>query len=497
MAKPAFFLRKAYRCVGIFTVWLLLALGLHAQQFTYKLTSVPDSAEVLLNGVSIGKTPMEAKIDWSKLPNGGFVFLFTRPGYADGEYVVAEKPKFKENFKEMKLEKNRPHFDLDSNSVLVNFDKLMTEFPLGKIVGLNKTFYGGDITWEGYSRVGVNQFVTRADDVLGSAGFRTPFIQKNELFSDQNRNSGTPRFLIGGKVTDIWVELGPTTVIGIKAKNWCTIEWKVFDKVLDQVVLTDVSKGEFDGKYTNPTELNVMMDLFQDALENFLQQGTLYTLVKNAGAAAPAGNGDPMVSASTAKLSPVAPLKFESMPELIQYATQACVTVTSEGHLASGVMISETGWMITTAQITTFASPMTVVLSNGVELEAKVVATDADADLALLQVKGSKFKALPLGKGLPIRLGEEIVTVGTPKSLDLGQSVGKGIVSGKRQEGALTLIQTDMPVSAGNSGGPIFNKEGRVIGIIYGKAFAKGADGTAVAVPIETALKRLGLAAGE
>jgi hypothetical protein len=269
--------------IGVFVACFLLATTLSAQQFTYKLTTSPDSASVSLNGVHIGKTPLDAKIDWSKLPSGGFVFLFTKPGYQEGKFVVTEKPKVKENFKDVKLEKTRPHFDLDANSVLVNFEKVMTEFPIGKVIGHNKTFYGGDITWEAYSRVGVQQFAIRADDVLGSAGFRTPSIQKNELFSEQISNDTLPRFLIGGKVTGIWVELGPTTLIGIKAKNWCTIEWKVFDKTLNKVVMTEVSRGEFDGKYTVPTELNIMMDLFQDALENFLLTGKLTALVKGAG----------------------------------------------------------------------------------------------------------------------------------------------------------------------------------------------------------------------
>lgn len=293
MAKLSFSHPKPYRWMGVFAAWFLLVAGLHAQQFTYELTSTPDSANVSLNGASLGKTPLVAKIDWSKLPDGGFVFLFSRAGFGEARFVVTEKPKYKENFKEVKLEKIHPHFVLDSNSVLVNFDKVMTEFPLGKVIGRNKTFYGGDLTWEAYSRVGVKQFATRADDVLGSAGFRTPFIRGNELFSDQITMDTVPRFLIGGMLKEIWVELGPTTVVGIKAKNWCTIEWKVFDKVLNKVVLTAVSRGEFEGKYTNPTELNVMMDLFQDAMECFLLTGKLSELVKSAGPNPPPVLGTP------------------------------------------------------------------------------------------------------------------------------------------------------------------------------------------------------------
>ena len=258
-----------------------------AQTYTYKLTSTPDSATVFLNDVEIGKTPMEAKFEWTKTQDGPFVFMFLKSGFEDAKYEITEKPKFKDNFKDIQLEKKHPKFPMDSNAVLVKFDKLMFEFPLGKQIGHNKTFYGGDITWEAYSRVGVGQFATKADDVLGTAGFRTPFIQGNELFSDQTKKPALPRFLVGAKLLDIWVELGPTMLIGIKAKNWCKIQWQVYDKVLNKVVLTTESRGEFDGKYTNPTELNVMMDLFQDAMENFLFDGQLFGLVQSAAGVGP------------------------------------------------------------------------------------------------------------------------------------------------------------------------------------------------------------------
>jgi hypothetical protein len=186
------FLNSSSRRMVVLVACLLMGSVLPAQKYTFEITSSPDSAMVSLNGEALGKTPYKAAIDWSQVPGGGFEFVLSKPSYEDQKFVVAEKPKFKENYKTVKLEKIRPHFDLDSSSVLVNFDKLMTEFPLGKIIGHNKTFYGGDITWEAYSRVGVQQFAAKADDILGSAGFRTPLIRSNELFSDQNRKPEAP-----------------------------------------------------------------------------------------------------------------------------------------------------------------------------------------------------------------------------------------------------------------------------------------------------------------
>ena len=177
---------------------------------------------------------------------------------------------------------------------------------------------------------------------------------------------------------------------------------------------------------------------------------------------------------------------------MIQFASHACVTVQTPGLLASGVMISESGLMVTVADIAATGSLATVVLSNGTELETKLLVKDEESNLALFQVLGSKFKALPLGKGLTAGLGEEVMTIGTPLKVELGQSVTKGILSGKRQQGNLTVLQTDLTLSPGNGGGPIINQEGRVIGIINSRI-----EGFGFAVPIETVLKRLGLEAGE
>lgn len=490
MAKLFFLKTNIIRLMGVIAVLLSFAASLNAQ-INYKFTSIPDSATVLLDGKVLGKTPFEAHVDKSKFSDT-VVFVFRKDKYDDSKFVVSEKPKYKDNYKEVILKKIRPYFNLDSNSVLVNFDKVMTEFPMGKIVGHNKTFYGGDIYWDAYSRVGVKQFFTKADDILGSAGFRTPFIKGNELFSSQETEVQTERFLIGGKLLDIWVGLGPTTLIGIRANNWATFEWKVFDKVLNKVVLVDSSRGEMVGVYKTVTELNVMMDLFQNGMESFLLNGKFYEIVKNAGAEAPIGTGGNVVANNSAALPHVAIPTFESIPAMIQYANKSCLTVKSGNNFASGVVISESGLVLSTASIASKGGAVSIALSNGVELEAKVLKSDAATDIALLQVQGSKFQALPLGKGFSAGLGDEIVTIGTPKSVEMGQSVGKGIVSGKVQVKGLTYIQTDMAATAGNAGGPLINKQGQIIGIV-----SKGADGKAIALPIETACKNLGLKVAE
>jgi S1-C subfamily serine protease len=88
-------------------------------------------------------------------------------------------------------------------------------------------------------------------------------------------------------------------------------------------------------------------------------------------------------------------------------------------------------------------------------------------------------------------MGDEVITIGTPADLLLGQSVARGIVSGKRRFDDLVYLQTDMAVSPGNSGGPVINSKGEIIGLVQGKIIGKGVEGICFAIPIERALQVL------
>ena len=90
-----------------------------------------------------------------------------------------------------------------------------------------------------------------------------------------------------------------------------------------------------------------------------------------------------------------------------------------------------------------------------------------------------------------INVGEEAYAMGTPYDIDLGASVTKGIISGKRKDGERTLIQTDVSISPGNSGGALINAEGVLIGVVNEKVLGLGVEGIGFAIPthvIEEAL---------
>jgi serine protease Do len=122
-----------------------------------------------------------------------------------------------------------------------------------------------------------------------------------------------------------------------------------------------------------------------------------------------------------------------------------------------------------------------------------LIKANDDRDVALLKISGSGFKALPLGTSDDASVGTEVVAIGTPQDIKLGQTVTKGIVSGKREMEEKNFIQTDVAINSGNSGGPLINSSGEVIGIIVAKVFGKSVEGLGFAIPINEAIKKLNL----
>jgi S1-C subfamily serine protease len=127
------------------------------------------------------------------------------------------------------------------------------------------------------------------------------------------------------------------------------------------------------------------------------------------------------------------------------------------------------------------------LFSDGLKQQAVIRSFDLENDVVLLEISGSGYRALPIGRSDSLSLGDEVITIGTPADLSLGQSVARGILSGKRMFEDIVYLQTDMAVSPGNSGGPLLNSKGEIVGIIQRKVVMSGVEGIGFAIPIERA----------
>ena len=159
--------------------------------------------------------------------------------------------------------------------------------------------------------------------------------------------------------------------------------------------------------------------------------------------------------------------------------------------MGSGFIVSADGYILTNAHVVADAADVTVKLSDRRELKAKVVGADARTDVALLKVEATGLPTVKMGDAKSLKPGEWVAAIGSPFGLE--NSVTAGVVSATGRalpdSSYVPFIQTDVAVNPGNSGGPLFNMAGEVIGI-NSQIFTRtgGYQGVSFAIPIDVAL---------
>ncbi|MBI2318301.1 MAG: DegQ family serine endoprotease [Betaproteobacteria bacterium] len=160
--------------------------------------------------------------------------------------------------------------------------------------------------------------------------------------------------------------------------------------------------------------------------------------------------------------------------------------------LGSGFIISADGYVLTNSHVVENADEITVKLTDKREFSARVIGRDKRTDVALLKIEASGLPTVKFGDPNKLKVGEWVAAIGSPFGFE--NTVTQGIVSAKGrnlpQENLVPFIQTDVAVNPGNSGGPLFNMKGEVIGInsqIYSRT--GGFMGLSFAIPIDVAME--------
>lgn len=157
----------------------------------------------------------------------------------------------------------------------------------------------------------------------------------------------------------------------------------------------------------------------------------------------------------------------------------------------SAFFISKDGYLLTNHHVVEDASKVTIMLNDRREIDATVVGSDERTDVALLKVSGSNFPELRTGNVDRLRVGEPVLAIGSPFGFDYSASAG--IVSAKMRnmmgETSVPFIQTDVALNPGNSGGPLFNQNGEVVGV-NSRIFSGtgGYMGLSFSIPIDVAM---------
>jgi len=179
------------------------------------------------------------------------------------------------------------------------------------------------------------------------------------------------------------------------------------------------------------------------------------------------------VSKLYSKVNPtVVTIMVEEKEVVTDKSTMTKAMVTTEG-LGSGVVISEDGKIMTAAHVVEAAENVTVKFRNGEKVPAKVVTSNSDADVALIKLiwLPKTLKVAPIGNSDDVKIGNQVMVIGAP--LGLTHSLSVGHISGRMANHEMSdnfteteFFQTDASINHGNSGGPMFNMKGEVIGIV-------------------------------
>ncbi len=160
-------------------------------------------------------------------------------------------------------------------------------------------------------------------------------------------------------------------------------------------------------------------------------------------------------------------------------------------HTGSGIILSEDGYIMTNSHVISGCDSINVTLDNGDDYTAFVIGDDSYSDIAVLKIDAEDLTPAVLGDSDQVEVGQAAIAIGNPTG-QLQGTTTFGIISGLNRNimvnnVVMNLIQTDAAINSGNSGGPLLNQQGQVVGINSAKVSVSGYEGLGFSIPINTA----------
>lgn len=307
---------------------------------------------------------------------------------------------------------------------------------------------------------------------------------------------GSAEYLVGGRLTALkgnfchkhhWWDGRPLQTYA--GEIYVEIEWSVLNTLTKDVIFTSSTTGY--AKQEEPITGGIFSTFalaFASAAEAFAAEEKIVSLAS--GKAIQAGSNSAERGILFSIASADNSLEFD-----LQAIRQFVVTIRiGQGH-GSGFFVGTSGHVLTNSHVVGEAKRVQVITANGIEVEGAVIARDKARDIAVIKTPLSVRQPAPLRMQLP-DVADEVYAVGTPIREELELTITKGIVSAHRVDRAsgLLFIQADVPVSPGNSGGPLLDRAGNVVGISAQKYHGGGAEGLGLFIPLQDALLTLGIA---
>jgi S1-C subfamily serine protease len=343
----------------------------------------------------------------------------------------------------------------------------------------------------------------RFKKMLQQSNFPVP-VQSDALFEEKSsgttNKSSKDELQVGVLIKEISTNLcskGPTSWTG---EAYLKLFWQVFAPEQQKVVFETTTEGRFqasDKPIEGPVSA-IVTEAFATASQNLLAEpGFLHAVATPAdpvlldamGAAKPVSGG---AANPVLVIDGVLPAEGDALTKNITLLRTAVATVFGDTGSGSGFFIGRSGWLLTNQHVVGNAKFVKVRLTTGRELVGEVRRTHALRDIALVKTEPSGVPPMPIRLGAP-GIGEDVYALGSPLGDAFNSTLTRGILSGVREISGQSFLQSDVAILPGNSGGPLLDKSGQVIGITVMGLGAKGVAGMNFFIPVADAILKLDL----
>lgn len=395
----------------------------------------------------------------------------------------------------IKKVQDRPVEDLKAseNAKPIQFTKIVVKLKRGEHIGAWKSGLlcvpSGDLNWKGGKiSIDSDEFTDTFKEELEKYSFKA-VGDTNALFEDSS--TWKSEILVAGLVKELKANVcypmaGYGNYNSSKGEAYLRVDWQIYSKLDRSVVHSVTTEGAaISAESVGGGDSLVVLNAFSQATRNLLADEKFRQIVSRGGETIKETtfkSGDSIVIATNSSKS------LGSSPDSW---SQAVVTVfAGRGH-GSGFVISD-DLILTNHHVVGESNSVTVKFSNGLQVVGKVIASNSGRDVAVVKVNAmlpSHFKVM---RNKPI-IGSDVYALGSPLDEKLNSTLTRGIISGYREENNKTLIQSDVNIRPGNSGGPLIDKNGNVIGIaVSGIVINNVSQGINFFIPIDDALISLG-----
>jgi len=266
------------------------------------------------------------------------------------------------------------------------------------------------------------------------------------------------------------------------------VEWQVYSPATRSLIGKIDTQGSSVIKQANDDAAwELMSDSFGLAVNNLLADSRFLDMVERSqGLAQTPKPGSGILINNGRK-------NYATLSAALDHAKQSVFTIRVAQAHGSGFAVGDGGYVLTNSHVVGESKNVTVVTKGGVSINGRVVSASKERDVALIAVDNIRFPSLHINNFVP-ESGEQVYAVGSPLSEELSSSVTSGIVSGTRMTDGYEWIQSDTAISPGNSGGPLLDKRGSVVGIsTAGYQAGQSQVGLNLFIPIADALAFVGL----